>query len=504
MIDLGNPCHRRGLFLAGVGALLLLGVVLLSGYKVYEYAESPEFCGTVCHSMSPEYERYRNSPHANVPCATCHVGPGVGAFIKSKIEGTRQLFAVLTDSYERPIKSPVHNLRPAREICEQCHNPRNFKDNIVKNITHYANDEHNTPITTLFVLKMGGWQEIGGFQRGIHWHVSAKVYYIPVDERRQVIAWVGVEHPDGTLKEYWNRDMLNLDRTTFVETAMAEGKVRLMDCIDCHNRTAHLIPPPEVVVDEALQSGALSAALPYLRAKAVELLRGQYADETEAFAAIEKLADFYREQYPQVYQQRQDEIQAAVAELKRLYTLTNFPNMRMDWATNPNNERHTPFMGCFRCHDGKHVTLDAQGNELETISVKCNLCHTVPIVGKGTEMLEVPVVAGRAPESHSDFRWTVEHRDVTQEQIEGECLQCHGKSFCSSEACHNLNHPPDMVYTHAKEYALRGNEVCYTCHQNYVLCSRCHPGGIVGNSWMGNWQEWQRNGWFEGVEGQGE
>ncbi len=117
---------------------------------------------------------------------------------------------------------------------------------------------------------------------------------------------------------------------------------------------------------------------------------------------------------------------------------------------------------------------------METISVKCNLCHTVPIVGRGDELtIEAPVIAGAAPDTHADFRWTIEHRD-TAEAEKQDCYQCHGQGFCSNDACHNLNHPTDMLYTHADEYREQGEQVCYTCHQD-ILCSRCHPGGVIGN-----------------------
>ena len=114
------------------------------------------------------------------------------------------------------------------------------------------------------------------------------------------------------------------------------------------------------------------------------------------------------------------------------------------------------------------------------ISVACNLCHTVPIVGRGDDLLvEAPVIVGTTPASHADFRWTIEHRSITAAETQ-ECYQCHGQGFCNNGACHNLSHPPDMLYTHAEEYRKQGDQVCYTCHQD-VLCSRCHPGGIVKN-----------------------
>jgi len=153
--------------------------------------------------------------------------------------------------------------------------------------------------------------------------------------------------------------------------------------------------------------------------------------------------------------------------------------MKLIWKTNPNNERHTPFLGCFRCHDGKHFSIGADGSE-EVISAKCNLCHTVPIVGRGNDLLvEAPVIVGTVPTSHSDFRWTIEHRNVTDADKQS-CLNCHGGAFCNNGACHNLSHPEDMLFTHPEEYKKQGGQVCYTCHQN-IMCTRCHPAGIFQN-----------------------
>ena len=488
-IDLSRPRHRRILLIASLLFILASFIFLFGSYKGYEYTESAEFCGTKCHPMAPQFTRYERSPHANVDCVKCHIGPGASFFVKSKIDGIRQVIAVMADTYQRPIKSPVHNLRPARETCETCHTPTSFKDNIVKTIVHYDNDQANTRVQSTFLLKMGGWQEGTGLNQGIHWHINSRVYYIAADEQRQVMLWVGVQQPDGSLKEYFARDMLNMAKTTFVEKARAEGRVRLMDCIDCHNRTAHYIPNPAEVVDQAISVELIPISIPSIRAKAIEVLSASYSSQAEAYITIDSLADFFNdgavgggggsEEFLPARPSSSD-ITRALDEIKRIYANINFPEMNLNWETNPNNEKHTPSLGCFRCHDGKHVSVDAAGNEVETISVKCNLCHTVPIVGRGDEILvEAPVIVGTVPPSHSDFRWTVEHRSVTDNGKQ-ECFNCHGKSFCNNGACHNLSHPENMLFTHADEYRKRGGQVCYTCHQN-ILCSRCHPGGIVSN-----------------------
>ncbi len=430
--------------------------------------------------MKSEYARYEKSPHANVECAKCHIGPGASFFVKSKIDGLRQVYAVLANTYSRPIKGPVHNLRPARETCEECHRPTSYKDNIIKIKQHYDNDEANTPVVSTLILKMGGWQEKTGVSEGIHWHITNPVYYIAADEQRQVMLWVGVQQDDGSLKEFYARDALNMAWGSFVEDARKEGRIRLMDCIDCHNRAAHYIPSPQEAVDEAIKLGLISRELPYIRAKAVEILTPAYTSKSDGISAIDGLLDFYRVGYPEVYRTRQKEIGAAITELKEIFSSTNFPDMNLNWQTNPNNARHRPALGCFRCHDGKHVNVDKAGNEVETISVKCNLCHTVPIVGRGGDTLvDAPVIVGTVPDSHADFRWTIEHRTITKGEQE-TCYQCHGQGFCNNGVCHNLDHPENMLFTHADEYRQQGDQVCYTCHQD-ILCSRCHPGGIISN-----------------------
>lgn len=470
VLDLSRPAHRWRLFI-GVVVLLLVGLgLVVGGVQGYSYTESVEFCGTTCHSMYPQLERYDQSAHSKVECTQCHVGPGAQAFIQSKIDGTRQLVQTVMDNYARPIKSPVSNLRPARETCEGCHSPTSFTDNIIKVKRHYDSDEQNTPIETTLILKMGGMNTLTGESRGIHWHVSSEVDYIALDQQRQTIAWVGVKQADGSTKEFFSRDLLGMGQTGFVEQARKDGNLRKLDCIDCHNRTAHYIPYPEQAVDDAMKSGLISADLPFIHRNAVDILNTSFKTEEEAFAAIDNLKSKY-------FTESQDKVDQAVSALRDIYSITNFPDMNLDWQTNPNNERHNPTLGCFRCHDGNHISRDAQGNE-EVISVECNLCHTVPITGRGSDTLvEAPVIVGNVPVSHAAFRWTIEHRTTTDTEKQA-CYQCHGQSFCNNGACHNLSHPPDMLFTHPQSYAQSGAQVCYTCHQN-VTCARCHAGGII-------------------------
>src|SRR5262249_37420162 len=141
-IDFRVPLLRRGLTLVAAATVMNIVILSTASYKAVEHMDSTQFCGASCHTvMSPEYTAYVNSTHSRVDCVQCHIGPGAGWFVRSKLSGARQVWAVATGSYSRPIPSPVKHLRPARETCEQCHWPQKFQGDKLVVHTKYADDE---------------------------------------------------------------------------------------------------------------------------------------------------------------------------------------------------------------------------------------------------------------------------------------------------------------------------------------------------------------------------
>ena len=189
------PRQRNAFLLVAVVTFVFLMFTALGSYRTYEFTESVQFCGQTCHAvMKPEYTAYQNSSHARVACVQCHIGPGATWFVKSKLSGSYQVYATLFHKYPRPIPTPVQNLRPAQETCEQCHWPQKFYGAVEKVRTHFMSDEKNSPWTVEMLLKVGGGDPTHGPVGGIHWHmnVANKVEYIATDEARQIIPWVRI------------------------------------------------------------------------------------------------------------------------------------------------------------------------------------------------------------------------------------------------------------------------------------------------------------------------
>ena len=81
------------------------------------------------------------------------------------------------------------------------------------------------------------------------------------------------------------------------------------------------------------------------------------ATADEALRGIDNdIRQFYCTKYPTVYASREAAIQAAIADLQHIYRSTIFPYMKVDWRTHPNNIGHFYAPGCFRCHDGQHLS----------------------------------------------------------------------------------------------------------------------------------------------------
>jgi hypothetical protein len=366
VLDLNQGSTRKVVLL--VLALTAVNLVILAAatYKSVEVMDSTEFCGSACHEvMAPELTTYRRSPHARVKCVSCHIGPGADWFVKSKLSGSWQLVSVAFDLYPRPIPTPVHNLRPAQETCEQCHWPSKFVGDRLKVYTHFSNDEENSTLKNVVLLRVGGVQ--GRVANGIHWHVDpANRIRYRSDETREIIHEVELSLPDGTVKTFHapGREAAELEEA---------GEWRVMDCVDCHNRPTHIYRTPESEMDEAMRQGNLPTSLPYLRREGLRLLRGDYASHDEARQQITAgLASFYEDAYPEIATGRGDEIQAAGQLLGDLYSFNVFPDMNITWGTYPNHIGHEDFPGCFRCHDEEHATEDG-----EVISQDCSTCHTL-------------------------------------------------------------------------------------------------------------------------------
>lgn len=378
VLDLNNPKRRRAFFAFLTVCFLFLFVSAFGSYRAYEFTETVAFCGQTCHSvMNPEFTAYQASPHARVRCVECHVGPGAGWYVRSKISGAYQLYSVAFKKYPKPIGTPVHNLRPAQETCEHCHWPEKFFGPQMKVFNRYAYDEQNTRSQTRMLINVGGGSPVTGQVAGIHWHmnISNQVTYISADEQRQVIPWVRIKDNKGNVTEY------TLDGATYTPEQIASSPKRDMDCVDCHNRPSHVYLPPDQAVNNSLVAGRMDASLPYLKRQAVEVLSRSYSTTDEALKSISSgLNEFYQKNYPDVYSQKGDAVRGAIIEIQRIFQTYIFPEMKVDWSTHPNNIGHYYFQGCFRCHDGKHIS-----NTGAIIKKDCNICHTVlDQMNKGT------------------------------------------------------------------------------------------------------------------------
>jgi NapC/NirT cytochrome c family, N-terminal region len=367
-VNLTRPRDRKllGVFI-GVAVVFLL-CSAIGSYRTYDYTDSVQFCGTACHvPMKPEYTAYLQSPHARVACVECHVGPGAEWYVRSKLNGLHQVYDVVLGTIPRPIETPLGNLRPARETCEQCHWPQRFIGYMDRTDYHYLSDESNTPFAVRLLLKVGGGQ-LNGTMSGIHWHVSQnfKVQYIATDKQRQDIPWVRVTD-------------IRTGKVTVFKTPDFHGDpsqyaIRTMDCIDCHTRPSHRFLSPDEAVDAAIHAGLLDPSVPWVKSNVVAVLVQPYKTTPQA---TNEIAASLHASYPHLAS-----VDKVIDEAQNIYEQNFFPEMKTDWRTHPDNIGHKLWPGCFRCHDGNHVAADGK----QVISASCNLCHIILAQGRGKQL----------------------------------------------------------------------------------------------------------------------
>jgi nitrate/TMAO reductase-like tetraheme cytochrome c subunit len=314
--------------------------------------------------------------------------------VKSKLSGTYQVYAVAFDKYPRPVPTPIKNLRPAQETCEQCHWPKKFVGNLDRTYQYFLGDETNSPFAVRMTMKVGGGDPTHGPEGGIHWHMNVKnnkVEYITTDDARQKIPWVRVTDSQGVVTEFRVKSFTN---------TVASQTVRTMDCMDCHNRPAHTYQSPNDAVNLAMALGHIDRTLPWIKTNAVYALTRDYTNETQALQGI---ATTLADRYP-----GEPRIKPVITAVQRIYGENFFPEMNASWQKYPNNIGHKDWPGCFRCHDGKHATAD--GRKVIKAS-DCNTCHTILTQGTGAE-LDLLTPNGQKFKHPGD-------------EVDGACNDCH-------------------------------------------------------------------------------
>ena len=399
----------------------------------------------------------------------CHTGR-VSALKAIALKAThfKDLPAVLLNTYARPVRSET--LRPANESCERCHWPPAFHTNKVQEVRRYQPNEQNTMARTVIVLKTGDGE------RGIHWHVQNKVQYIAGDDGKQEIRWVRSQRPDGRTVEYQDASK----PLTAQEIAGAE--VRTMDCVDCHNRSGHPFPSPDRAIDRALSEQRLSPELPFIKRDLLAILSNHYLSQKSAVQAAASFEAQYRDAYPEAAAAQPQAVAQAAQTARELVTGVVFADRNTSWRSFPDNAGHAEFPGCFRCHDGKHISASG-----EPIRLNCNLCHGIPVVlGETDRPPAIPVLSVTEPASHLAPAWMADHRF----QANAQCGDCHGPvrfgtdntGFCSNPACHGRTWPEVQLDAGAPHpFALDGGHAgvwCHDCHNGArrpdPACKSCH------------------------------
>jgi hypothetical protein len=409
-IDLNDPSHRNAFFIFTITTIIILFLSTLGSFKAYHITESVEFCGTLCHQvMEPEHTAYLNSPHANVACVECHVGSGASWYVKSKLSGLHQVIAVMTNSYPRPIETPLHDLRPARETCEKCHWPQKFYARSLWTNKYFLADSTNTEWDIMLQMKTGPEYSGLGLSEGIHWHINpaVNIEYISENDKRENITYVKYTNKTtGKVTIYRN------ENNPVSDSLISASTTRTMDCIDCHNRPSHNYKSPSVYFNKAMLTGAVSKSIPFFKKAVMGILRETFTDTDTALMKIdESITDYYKSGYSDYYEKNQDLIRTSVASVKTAFSQNTFPKMKVAYDKYPEHIGHLESDGCFRCHNDGFKSEDGR-----TISKNCNQCHT--IVGQGSP----------GSMQYSNIRDNLEFQhpvDIGTAWKESNCSECH-------------------------------------------------------------------------------
>jgi len=411
-INLNDKKQRNAAALFVIISVVFVIMTVFGTTEAVHYSESVEFCGTMCHSMNPEYTAYTHSPHARVRCAECHVGEGADYFVKAKISGMRQLYKTLINEFDKPIYTPITNLRPAAQTCEKCHWPQKFYTNNIRKEKYYLADSLNTEWNVVMDMKIGSSHQALGLIEGIHWHINPdiKIEY-KANAKRDTIFWVKVIN-----KRTKKETIFNDEEVTLTADSIKNIETRQMDCMDCHNRPSHEFRSPSHYVNDLFAANKIPQTIPWLKKSSMAALYNEYTSTDSAYTGIRTgIIAFYQKKYPAIYKKYAKEIKYAIDEIIEAYSNNAFPEMRVTYAKYPRHIGHLETMGCFRCHNDRYKSEDGK-----VISKRCDLCHTILAQGKKDSIKYSTI------EKAVDFIHPVDIGDAWKES---NCMDCHRELY---------------------------------------------------------------------------
>jgi len=411
-INLNNKKHRNAAAAFIIISTIFVLMTVFGTSEAVKYSESVGFCGKLCHSMNPEYTAYTHSPHARVRCAECHVGEGMDYFVKAKLTGMRQLYKTIINEFDKPIYTPITNLRPAAQTCEKCHWPQKFYTNNLRKEVYYLADSLNTEWNVVLDMKIGSSHQALGLIEGIHWHINPDITInYKANKKRDTVYWVKV-YNKRTNKE----TVFNDEEVSLTKDSLKNVETRQMDCMDCHNRPSHEYRSPSHYVNDLFAAAKIPTSMPWLKKAAMEVLYDEFSSSDSAYRTIRtRILSFYKKKYPSIYKQYSKVINYAIDEIIDSYSNNAFPEMKVTYAKYPRHIGHLETMGCFRCHNNRFKSDDGK-----VISKSCDLCHTILAQGKRDD-IKYSTIEKAVPFIHPV--------DVGDAWKESNCMDCHRQLY---------------------------------------------------------------------------
>jgi len=184
--------------------------------------------------------------------------------------------------------------------------------------------------------------------------------------------------------------------------------------MDCHNRPSHEFRSPSKYVNDLLASKNNFTSIPWIKNAAMEALKTSYSTTDSALFEINNsILNYYKQNYPNLFKQYNKEILSAIKEIKKVFSVNTFPEMKVNYSVYPRHIGHLETNGCFRCHNDKFKSVSGK-----VISKDCNLCHTIVAQGKSDSIKYIGI------NGSLDFIHPV---DISEAWKESNCMDCHSE-----------------------------------------------------------------------------